>query len=77
MTLLKQVKSRIKSWFIVLKIDVMSINENWQVKVISGDSLTLCNDDDSKPVLEIKIVRVWYKPSIKVIINPYKFEKKP
>lgn len=65
---------KITNLFKILDIEILSIKDHWFLQPIAGDTVFVVNDDETKPVLEIRVERLFYKPKIKIIINPYKFE---
>ena len=65
---------KITNLFRVLEMEVLSTKSHWFLQPIAGDTVFVVNDDETKPVLEIRVERLFYKPKIKIIINPYKFE---
>lgn len=57
-------------------VNISSIKDNYQLKVIAGDTIFLLNKDDASKEncpLAIKNIKLgWRSSSIDLIINPYK-----
>ncbi len=65
---------RILKPFRVIEFETINSSSNWKFYLITGDGLNFF-DKDGNQVLRIEILQIFWKPRIKVIINPYKFEE--
>ena len=65
-----------RKFFRHLKIRVLSINDDYTVAMISGDILSISNNDEpDKPVLNISNIKLGRSTEITITINPYKMKE--